>query len=130
MSSSIEAPPGWYLDPNDARLYRWWNGTLWTAQSSPVASAPIQLPPGGKDSTTAYLLCTLLGGASAHNFYLGHIRTAILFLVLWWGGWLLAPFGFGYILLLGAAIIWVIDLFYIPEYVRSANARLRANQLR
>ena len=56
VSNNIEAPPGWYVDPNDARLYRWWNGTLWTAQSSPVAGAPIQLPPGGKDSTTAYFV--------------------------------------------------------------------------
>ncbi|WP_166806165.1 NINE protein [Cryobacterium cheniae] len=138
MSNDVEAPPGWYIDPNDATLYRWWNGTVWTAQSSPVATppvqhaiplarGPIQQTPGAKDSTTGYLLCILLGGVSAHNFYLGHIRTAIIFLLLWWGGWVLTPFGFGYLLLLGAAIMWIIDLIYMPEYVRSANARLHAN---
>lgn len=25
--------PGWYLDPNDAQLQRWWSGTAWTSET-------------------------------------------------------------------------------------------------
>ncbi len=30
--------PGWYADPNDPALYRWWNGEDWTDETTPVES--------------------------------------------------------------------------------------------
>ncbi|SOD72253.1 hypothetical protein SAMN05892883_1662 [Jatrophihabitans sp. GAS493] len=35
-------PPGWYTDPVDQRIWRWWDGYAWTP-----ASAPKHLPAGG-----------------------------------------------------------------------------------
>lgn len=30
-------PAGWYPDPRDARLQRYWNGTAWTEHTAPLA---------------------------------------------------------------------------------------------
>jgi Protein of unknown function (DUF2510) len=41
-------PAGWYLDPGDPRQWRWWSGTGWTNQCSPIESAvavPVQTTP-------------------------------------------------------------------------------------
>lgn len=35
-SSAPTPPPGWYTDPRDARLLRYWDGTAWTAHTAPV----------------------------------------------------------------------------------------------
>jgi hypothetical protein len=58
--STQPAPPGWYLDPSDSSLERWWDGAQWSEHSRPftaeaapaapqprVAAAPApQHPPG------------------------------------------------------------------------------------
>ncbi|MEO7373742.1 MAG: DUF2510 domain-containing protein [Terrimesophilobacter sp.] len=38
--------PGWYEDPQDAKLVRWWDGTRWTEHSHDRApqSAPVPDP--------------------------------------------------------------------------------------
>lgn len=38
-------PPGWYQDPQDAGLQRYWNGTAWTDQTQPAAAPPPPPPP-------------------------------------------------------------------------------------
>jgi hypothetical protein len=39
-----EAPAGWYPDPQDPRLLRYWDGVAWTAQVTPLPQLP-PLPP-------------------------------------------------------------------------------------
>ena len=41
MTTSTQAPAGWYADPADAAQYRWFDGNLWTShvQSAPAAYA-------------------------------------------------------------------------------------------
>ncbi len=38
-SSMETASPGWYYDPADEALYRFWNGTSWTEHSSDLFSS-------------------------------------------------------------------------------------------
>jgi hypothetical protein len=43
-------PAGWYPDPYDARLQRYWDGTTWTEHTAPLIAAPggpayMMLPP-------------------------------------------------------------------------------------
>jgi len=36
-SASVSTPPaGWYTDPNNSFLYRWWDGTAWTEHTAPA----------------------------------------------------------------------------------------------
>lgn len=42
-------PAGWYVDNQDALIYRWWDGTQWTEHThrvgpEPVAAADRALP--------------------------------------------------------------------------------------
>jgi hypothetical protein len=38
---SVSTPPaGWYTDPNNAFLYRWWNGAAWTEHTAPAVQPP------------------------------------------------------------------------------------------
>lgn len=30
------AGPGWYFDPDDTAIYRFWDGTAWTDQTSDI----------------------------------------------------------------------------------------------
>lgn len=36
MSTPHQIAPGWYSDPRDARLLRWWDGTRWGSQTTPA----------------------------------------------------------------------------------------------
>ena len=38
--STPAPPPGWYTDPENPFLYRWWDGTAWTAHTAPVNGQP------------------------------------------------------------------------------------------
>ena len=58
-----------------------------------------------KSTRSAYLLCIFLGLFSAHNFYLGKHRKALLYLFT------------GQLLLIG----WIIDLISLPEMVEEIN---------
>lgn len=41
MTEPSSVPPGWYPDPNDGRIERWWNGTAWT---EPTRALPPNVP--------------------------------------------------------------------------------------
>jgi hypothetical protein len=36
---------GWYLDPENATLMRWWNGVSWSDQRQPIPAAATQVAP-------------------------------------------------------------------------------------
>src|SRR4051812_7560182 len=38
--STRPAPAGWYLDPSDSSLERWWDGTGWSDHQRPFTAAP------------------------------------------------------------------------------------------
>jgi hypothetical protein len=41
-------PQGWYQDPQDPKVVRWWDGTQWTSQTQPAPpAAPPPPPPAG-----------------------------------------------------------------------------------
>jgi hypothetical protein len=44
------ATPGWYQDPADPTVERWWDGTQWTEHTQQVAGQPW---PGGRDEQSA-----------------------------------------------------------------------------
>jgi hypothetical protein len=46
-------PPGWYLDPQDPRTQRYWDGTQWTEHRSPAAQ---QAGPPTNGKATASLV--------------------------------------------------------------------------
>gem|GEM_PF-1384435 len=115
--ASVPPPPGWYPGPDGAM--QWWDGARWVQG----AYAPVAIVRPQKDVGVAYLLAILLGGFAAHRFYLGRIGSAVLFILLWWGGWLTAGFVVGIFLLIAAAVWWILDLCFLPAAVREENAR-------
>jgi hypothetical protein len=40
MTSTLP-PQGWYPDPNEPGLLRWWDGQTWTAQTQPSTAGPV-----------------------------------------------------------------------------------------
>lgn len=113
-------PAGWYAGPNGAT--QWWDGWQW----GPFAPTAVLARPA-KEVGIAYLFLLLLGGFAAQRFYLGLIGSAILFNVLWWGGWILAVLVVGIPMIIAAGIWWFVDLFLLPSLVRNANARAFAS---
>ena len=114
--SARPTPPGWYPSPSGAM--QWWDGTRWGPLAPPVTVTVRAI----KETGIAYLFFFLLGGFSAHRFYLGLTSSAITFNVVWWLGWILSPFLIGVPLVIAGAIWLVVDLFLIPSLVRSVNA--------
>lgn len=47
-------PPGWYADPSNPGLTRYWNGSAWTEQTAPVAPPPGPPPYGAGVVQPAY----------------------------------------------------------------------------
>ena len=82
---------------------------------------------GGKSVALAYLFWFGCGTISAHRFYLGFPRSALIQASLWFVGWLMVLGGFFIALLaVGAAVIWMIrDAFLLPGLCREANNRAR-----
>jgi hypothetical protein len=56
-------PPGWYTDPGNGLLYRWWDGSAWTQHTAPAAQGagpaaagfPVQQDLSGKANTSMVL---------------------------------------------------------------------------
>ena len=49
--------PGWYADPNDASLLRWWDGSAWTSR---IMASSLQ-PPQPLPASTAQAMPTAIG---------------------------------------------------------------------
>jgi TM2 domain-containing membrane protein YozV len=125
---TLPVPAGWYPDPHTGQQ-RWWDGQQWGAYASypptPPAVVVVHQRPL-KDVGIAYVLAIFLGGFGAHNFYVGNMAPAVIQLVLTAIGILSSWFLLGFLFLF-AVLVWVIvDLFLIPGYVRTANARITA----
>jgi Protein of unknown function (DUF2510) len=50
-------PAGWYPDPSDEAVLRWWNGDAWTGSVHHSVAEP-----GARQSTPVYRLAILVGG--------------------------------------------------------------------
>lgn len=95
------------------------------AGSPPRASNTV--PAGGKSLGTAYVLWFVLGGFSAHRFYLGSPLTAIGQVSLWYIGlmfYMAGHPGGGYFMTAGW--LWILgDAFFIPRLRDAANEKIR-----
>jgi hypothetical protein len=60
---------GWYQDPTQPGLLRWWDGTRWSDHSAPAA--PVVYG-GGTDGYAIAALVTALVGVPIVPVYLGH----------------------------------------------------------
>ncbi|WP_104129620.1 NINE protein [Cryobacterium sp. N21] len=123
--TNASPPPGWYLDPRDGRLNRWWDGNTWTEHSAPSSPSIAVQTSAGKSMLTAYLLAILLGGFGAHRFYLGRpVSASILLCVALVAVITGAMSDSGTSPLLVVVWIWtIVDLFLIPGMVRSTSTR-------
>lgn len=80
-----------------------------------------------KSMGMAYLLWFVIGGISAHRFYLGYTASGAvqLTLLLLSYGLLIGMSPIGFFLLIGAWL-WILgDAFVIPSMTREANERIR-----
>ena len=46
QASQPAPPPGWYTDPSNPFLYRWWDGSVWTQHTAPAAQGSGPSPAG------------------------------------------------------------------------------------
>lgn len=105
-------PPGWYPDPSGAPAQRYFDGTKWTDQLSPlsmpmVVYPPVQGPlPPPKSAAVAGLLQLFFGTFGVGRFYIGTTGTAAAQLVLGLVGLFFSLFCFIGILILIPLWIW------------------------
>ena len=55
MTSPVGNPPGWYQDPWQPNMQRYWDGTAWTPHQTWNAAAPLPPGPGGPAMAPAYV---------------------------------------------------------------------------
>lgn len=77
-----------------------------------------------KNLVLAYALWFFLGMFGAHRFYLGKIKTGLVYLIVMLLGW--ALLGIPYILL---GIWWLIDIYYTNKYVVEHNQAMKVKKL-
>ena len=56
---NISAPAGWYPDPNDPSVLRYWDGVAWAARTQPIPSPPPAPAPGAAATNAVALPGTL-----------------------------------------------------------------------
>lgn len=71
-------PPGWYADPHDARLIRWYDGAQWTGHVSPRPGAVAAQ--GQHPDSVAHWLLPL--GRSWQSIAAGYLGLVSLFLLV------------------------------------------------
>jgi len=60
MTDAQQFPPGWYADPDNPTVHRWWNGSAWTDARQPAPgaaqapAAPAAAYPAYPSAQTAY----------------------------------------------------------------------------
>jgi TM2 domain-containing membrane protein YozV len=90
-----------------------------------VPSEPVHVRE--KSLMLAYVLWFLLGSTGAHRFYLGHLASGAVLLILWSVSWTLV-LGENYAAFAGVALagLWVIaDGFLVKSMHRNAGERAR-----
>ena len=67
MSHTVRPTPGWYADPDDSTLLRWWNGTQWSEHTQPMPQEPVitQERPPASGATDGISVRSDLGDAPA-----------------------------------------------------------------
>ncbi len=79
-----------------------------------------------KSLVVAYLLWWFLGYFGAHRFYLGHIGSGVVMLILMLCSLFLTLIFIGIFGVLIVGLWWVVDAFLIPGIVKRSNMRLAA----
>ncbi|MBO0728753.1 MAG: DUF2510 domain-containing protein, partial [Acidimicrobiaceae bacterium] len=60
-------PPGWYLDPNDPRRQRWWDGRVWTSSTTSTEPSWVGVLILGPIAVIAWLFALLWSLALAQG---------------------------------------------------------------
>ena len=80
-----------------------------------------------KSAGVAYLLWLFLGFFGAHRFYTGRTGSGAAMLVVTLISYLLTFILIGYLPLTIIFLVWVVDAFRIPGWIRDHNTRLIAS---
>lgn len=127
----MSTPAGWYPDPHNPGMMRWWDGGGWLDQWRPQSSTVRHRD--YRSIGTAYLLLIFAGGLGVHRFYLGRSGTALILIGLNATTViaLLAPLAAGHHasplgLAAGAALalLLFVDLVRLPALVEGANEEI------
>jgi len=113
------APAGWYVDPSNPGLVRWWDGSQWTAHTSPAPhqqASPAATPPAP--------LIPMPGGQRAPRSRVSVLGATWLTLAGLWvalfvvaaaldrnhkiPGWIAEPVRLGLYALVGVGILWIV----------------------
>ena len=86
----MSTPAGWYPDPQNISLHRWWDGRQWTNYTNPPTSPA---PTGG----------SLYNGAK--DAAAGKNSAAVWSLVMGFGAFIMAGFAWGFLFGV-AAVVW------------------------
>lgn len=77
MSTPHQATPGWYADPQDARMLRWWDGSRWGVQTTPARMTPGAVVSAAPGSQAAVRYAAPQTTAPGYEIPVGAWRTPI-----------------------------------------------------